>query len=197
VRRLTGLSRRIYEFCERARGEKVIVREFSSDAEPEDVREILAFLTANFLVLKVNDRYLSLATAPIHEYRRYAEIFPGGAVTGVALHRRILRWLWGMVTLQVPPKVLAEAVRRKLGGLRAAATTSTLRLAYRLLARPQSSVGSQNLDDPLSVSLAGRSVLTVGEEHESGPSAAGLAQTRIRQIPVDSGSGDRDSQTRH
>ncbi len=80
-RKLTGVKRKVYEFCWKIRGERDIVRHFESEADADQVRAILKEFCDDMLMLQRGDRYLALATDPRYGYRAFPKVFPGGSIT--------------------------------------------------------------------------------------------------------------------
>ena len=79
LQRLTGVRRRVYEYCYKARGLAGIVKAAAPEVSREEVEAALDSFVHDKLMLKVNGQYLSLATAPEGNYKRYTTNRPGGA----------------------------------------------------------------------------------------------------------------------
>ena len=76
-RKLHGLERRVYEFCDHARNRAAILQAFSSYGEAP-IRSILDDFEASHLMLRGGEEYLSLATRGDAAYRALGRVQPHG-----------------------------------------------------------------------------------------------------------------------
>jgi ribosomal peptide maturation radical SAM protein 1 len=68
--RLTGLRRRVYEYCDKAAALNTILESVGPSFSADDVQSALQSLVDDKLMLGVNGRYLSLATVQVDNHKR-------------------------------------------------------------------------------------------------------------------------------
>jgi ribosomal peptide maturation radical SAM protein 1 len=142
--RLTGLRRTLYEYCDRARSERDILRSFASEATPDQLVSILQSLARDRLMLERGGRYLSLATSLEQgRYRAYPAGNPAGKLSPEVERGRGLRRL---LTLQIRPRALAGGALRELRRARRRVKSGiAVRLGRRLV---QGRPDRQDYDQP-------------------------------------------------
>ncbi len=113
-RRLTGLRRRVYEFCGRIRGEREIAKAFEAEATPQQLADIVQSFADQRLLLRRNGRCLAVATDVRLGYRDYPPVFPGGGIVEHQAYARESRWhrlrrrLADLLLLRTTPKRVAQ-----------------------------------------------------------------------------------------
>jgi ribosomal peptide maturation radical SAM protein 1 len=120
LHRLTGLRRRVYECCDKATGLDAIVKSVKPDFSPDEVESVLRSLVDDKLMLEVNGRYLSLATAQVDNHKRLTKNRPTGRFRPTSLGayaRRLarlgsVRAALGVVARTVPR--MSQAATTKL-----------------------------------------------------------------------------------
>lgn len=85
MRRISGLRRKIYEFCSESHSEQKILQVFKPEASEDDIRAILRSFVEDSLMLFNNGSYLSLAADPQVGYKKnvMAKYTPLGNVLSV------------------------------------------------------------------------------------------------------------------
>jgi ribosomal peptide maturation radical SAM protein 1 len=124
--RLSGLKRKLFEYCNQQHSEERIQRTFAEEATPEEVLTALRSMVDDRLMVEGNGRYLSLATEARHAYKRFPEACPGGQLVQAAPangSRSMRDRLVDLALGRIPPKRLARAVENRL---RANAVRKTL-----------------------------------------------------------------------
>lgn len=107
--KLTDKSRRIYEYCDKSRGFNELIGEFGDPTNPDELQNILlSFINAG-IMLRLNNRYLSLATEAGKSYRNFVGIMPHGHIRS----KRLLDQLSCMLKNKVPLKDITEAITHK------------------------------------------------------------------------------------
>ena len=139
VRRLTGLRRKIYEYCDRIHTESKIAKVFESEATPDEITAILRSFVDDLLMIHRKGSYLSLAVDPGMGYRQYLRVYPGGNVAPAAhderaarFGRRLGRRVADLVALRIPPGRILRSLRGRLRNL-------AMRQLVAFLSRPQPS----------------------------------------------------------
>ena len=137
IHRLVNLERRIYEFVDRVRGEREIVRECASLAPADQIMAALRELVARRLVLERSGRFLALATYALPTYRKYVP-FPGGMVLPAPVAKRqpiAQRLRQELALLRGEGETLRQAGQRHIQGAyqtgKAWVTTHAVQLAQR------------------------------------------------------------------
>jgi magnesium-protoporphyrin IX monomethyl ester (oxidative) cyclase len=100
--RLTGLSRRVYEYCDRAHSLQAILTALGDGVNQSQVESILETFVQARLMLQINGRYLSLATDFRHSYRRFIGVFPGGQLRGQGIVDQFGRVFFGVIKRRIP-----------------------------------------------------------------------------------------------
>jgi ribosomal peptide maturation radical SAM protein 1 len=78
MRRISGLRKRLYEYCTESHSEQKILKVFESEAGADEIRSILKSFVADYLMLENNGRYLSLAADPQVDYKSNVKFSPVG-----------------------------------------------------------------------------------------------------------------------
>lgn len=141
-RRLTGLERKIYEFCWKIRGERDIQRVCEGEGTPEQVTKILQGFVDGLLMLQSGDRFLALATDARQDYKNFPVEFPGGGfVSGSFLDDQAQNnrqsKLMQILKLKLPPRTAYRILRNRLGALRTAFINKSVAVLIKLLSQPQ------------------------------------------------------------
>jgi len=116
-RRLTGLRKAIYEYCDENRSKQNIVREFEHEASEETLQAILDEFVQDYLMIEDRDRYLSVATDSTQGYKDFPAYYPGGTFAYNLDHSNqngSLDILKSAITLRTPPRKAIGSMRRKL-----------------------------------------------------------------------------------
>jgi len=177
VHRLVRLHRRIYEFMDRVRGEREIVRECGGAAAAAPIRAALAELVEQRLVLETSGRYLALATYALPTYRKYVP-FPGGALLPppVVQHQSVAQRARELVQLRASDETLRQAGQRHLQGAyltgKAWLTANAVRLAQRA-----TTLSNAELED-----LLGSTSAVDETPAESPPAAARQAGAKLVKL---------------
>jgi ribosomal peptide maturation radical SAM protein 1 len=133
TRRLTGLHRKVYEYCSEIRGLREVQRTFEAEASAEQIAEILQSFVDGMIALESGGRYLSLATDTRLGYKQFPYLFPGGSVLPAPAPKRStaekLRQLGN-------PKTAAAIAARRLRRLRFDMTNRVVRKLSTWLAQP-------------------------------------------------------------
>ena len=125
--RLTGMHRKVYEFCDKTHSLQEIRRTCAPVGE-EQLQAILDYLVQSKLMLQANGRYLSLAVDPQTNYGKTAHKPTGGFIRPLKRSDRIRRDLARLATFKIGP--------RKIGGrIAQSASTACRRLSARIASR--------------------------------------------------------------
>jgi hypothetical protein len=111
-RRLAGVRRRIYEYCDKARTVTQI-RAAVGSLSDQELRSILAFFVRVKLMLQDGDRFLSLAVRSRPNCGKVARYASGGYIKPLRRSERLRRHLVSLVTLRTPPAAIVSAVARR------------------------------------------------------------------------------------
>ncbi len=136
LHRLSGLRRKIYDYCDRGHAERSIIQQFEGEASPEKIVEILQQFVKDRLMLEDEKKYLSLAVVARPGYR-YLAHFPGGefvqpksAVVRQPLGQRIRR-------VATSPSEALKFARRRAARTKRRMDSFVLSLATNLAQDPQ------------------------------------------------------------
>jgi hypothetical protein len=77
---LTKVRRRVYEYCDKARSLSEILQALGPGVSDSECHSVLQYFVSARLMIEDNGRYLSLATCWGNGYRKFTDIFPGGAI---------------------------------------------------------------------------------------------------------------------
>ncbi len=116
--RLTGLRRKVYDYCWKIRGLRDVQKAFEDEAKPEEIAAILKGFVDDRFMLGANDRYLSVATDPRVGYRDWVQEFPGGGFVEHPPQRKGVRKLAESVLAKMPPWVVVRGHGKRLGRLK-------------------------------------------------------------------------------
>jgi len=137
VHRLSGLDRNLYEYCGTAHGPNDILRKFKNEASEERILARLQSMVDDRIMLKGNNRFLSVATDPSLGYRDFLRVFPGGQLNLAPSPNGAPpptndagRKLLDVLMLRKHPRAAAGAAWRKL-------RTSAARRTVSYLSRPR------------------------------------------------------------
>jgi ribosomal peptide maturation radical SAM protein 1 len=109
-RRLTGISRSLYQLCDTAHNLPTILENLGSGFDQNEVQSALDTLVRFRLMINVNGRYLSLATDPRGEYKRFLSIFPGGMIKELKASQKLGRSLAALIHNKVALKDFCPAL---------------------------------------------------------------------------------------
>jgi ribosomal peptide maturation radical SAM protein 1 len=135
IQRLTGVHRKVYEYCDERRTKRSVVEALAGDASEDQVRAALRSLVKRRLMMERDGRYLSLATDFGDGYRAFFTLPPSGSVERAPAPPdpgRLRRKLRDALLLRIPPRRVAGSVVRRL---RVARTVAKSELALRIARR--------------------------------------------------------------
>lgn len=145
-RRLKGVQRSVYEFCDKARTLSAIRNAHGTVADG-DLEAILAsFVRAKWMICS-DGRYLSLAVVARSNCGKEARA-AAGDVVGAPGGRRLGKRLGRLVTLRIPPRRIAAELARRARQAKARAVHKAVFHVTRLLseAPPEDSLGEAQAD---------------------------------------------------
>jgi len=125
LHRLTGVRRKVYECCDKATPFNAIVESVGPDTSPDEVKKVLQSLVDDQLMLEVNGRYLSLATAHVDKHKRLTKKRPTGSFRPTSL-RAYARRVSRLGDLRAAFGVIVRTIHRKW-------TAVTTKLRWKIL----------------------------------------------------------------
>lgn len=120
-RRLTGIPRRVYEYCDKARSLSQLLDALGAGVSPDELQAILQAFVRDRLMLNMHGRYLSLATEAGKGYKQFIGVLPHGQIKELKRSEKLRRHLLATLQGSMPPWTIGAAVARKTWKVLAAA----------------------------------------------------------------------------